>query len=824
MDRGSDANHAALPSNALARRLVWWAPVAAAIAYFVLARWGLVFAASEGEPSPIWPANGVALAAAFWLSWRGGLAVLIAGVCANLLHPHPPGAAALYATVNAGSTLLGGLLLRGRVPWMRVAAIEPGMGRTVDAVRLALVCAGTAALGGMTVAVAAGGEIGWRSIFSTWTAGDALGQLALAPLLIALPTLGLPATARGRALMGIGAAAVPLAAAARYWPEADIGLPQQMITGAGVLAAFLGGVRAVSLAMPLTMLVAVEGWRRAGVPLSIDDLQFAMFFSGMVSLLVASTVAQRDRSAGAARDAAAAREARKRLEEMADAMPQLVWRATPEGVPDYYNARVEQFEGFSRDPSSGAWTWQPCVHPDDLARTLETWGRALRTGEAYLCEHRIRLRAENGVPGEYRWMLSRGEPVRDASGRIVHWYGTATDIDALKSAEAALRESEDRLTREVEKRGAEIKRMATQQAMLDRMAAVGTLAAGLGHDLGNLLLPIGVSADVLESEAKDPQTRAAAASIKRSMEYVRSLVKGLRLFTLGAHRAGTPRSTDPAEWAAQTRPFFSHATATAGRRVRLEMVVDPGTPAIGIDPASLSQAVLNLVQNAADALAEAPPEDGEDREWRVSVKVGRSDSCSGVSVVVEDDGPGMSPEVLARCAEPYYTTKTRGVRTGTGLGLALVHETVRRVGGSCVIDSELGRGTRVTLRLPRAENGASGTASALTALVEIGDEPVRRAICGVLVAGGYRLAGPGDSRPAVAVVDRSARTSQQLAVLISRVGPGRVVVLDGSGGSLPGATMVDPRAGLGVVLAAVRQASGRARAGEGATVAAPAPG
>src|SRR5690606_10555083 len=135
-----------------------------------------------------------------------------------------------------------------------------------------------------------------------------------------------------------------------------------------------------------------------------------------------------------------------RFRALANSMPQLVWTADPDGSVDYYNERYREFAGISPQPD-GSWQWAAVVHPDDLARTADAWRHAVASGEQYAVEHRVQ-RAD----GSYRWYLSRGEPVRDEAGRIVKWYGTATDIHELRVTQQALRELNDTLERRISER------------------------------------------------------------------------------------------------------------------------------------------------------------------------------------------------------------------------------------------------------------------------------------------------------------------------------------------------------------------------------------
>ena len=114
---------------------------------------------------------------------------------------------------------------------------------------------------------------------------------------------------------------------------------------------------------------------------------------------------------------------------LAEAIPQQVWTARPDGTLDYVNARVSEYFGRSRDEIIGE-GWMDVVHADDLALTLERWKHALATGEPYEVEFRL-PRAD----GAYRWNLSRALPLRDASGAVVKWFGTNTDITERKLGE-----------------------------------------------------------------------------------------------------------------------------------------------------------------------------------------------------------------------------------------------------------------------------------------------------------------------------------------------------------------------------------------------------
>jgi PAS domain S-box-containing protein len=126
---------------------------------------------------------------------------------------------------------------------------------------------------------------------------------------------------------------------------------------------------------------------------------------------------------------------------MAELMPQLVWTATPDGYHDWFNERWYAYTGMPRPDQPGGehetpqgWSWSDYLHPDDLARSQAAWEHSLATGDRYEIEYRFRNRATGG----YCWFLARAVPMRAASGAIVRWFGTCTEIDDAKQNELAL--------------------------------------------------------------------------------------------------------------------------------------------------------------------------------------------------------------------------------------------------------------------------------------------------------------------------------------------------------------------------------------------------
>jgi PAS domain S-box-containing protein len=139
----------------------------------------------------------------------------------------------------------------------------------------------------------------------------------------------------------------------------------------------------------------------------------------------------------ALRSEAALRESEARLRVLADAMPQIVFTAKPDGTVDYFNRKWYELTGSPAGDVS-AEMWLAALHPSDRVGVGELWLASVRAGRPHEAEARV----WSAGAGTYRWHLARALPVRDDSGAIVRWYGTATDIDDHKRAEQALRESE----------------------------------------------------------------------------------------------------------------------------------------------------------------------------------------------------------------------------------------------------------------------------------------------------------------------------------------------------------------------------------------------
>lgn len=369
---------------------------------------------------------------------------------------------------------------------------------------------------------------------------------------------------------------------------------------------------------------------------------------------------------------AALRESEARYRLLAEANPHLVWMANPDGAIETMNGRWTEMTGLPVEAALGE-GWICAVHPEDVAAVVEAKAESTRGGVDFRCEYRTRM-----ADGSWRWTLARAVPLRDADGRILRWYGTVVDVDDMKQAEAALRSTL-------------------------HLQAIGQLAAGVAHEVNNMMAVVMGFASLLQAEMSPLDRRGGAvreilSAAKRTAEITRQLLAYARRQVL------QPETVDLGDVLLGADPMIRRLIAK-----EVDYRVDTGGMEtwVVVDRAQIEQVMVNLALNARDAM----PEGGRllARIRHVHLRARRT-LRHPVDVVpaghwavleVRDTGYGMEPQVLSRALDPFFTTKPIG--TGTGLGLCTVYGIVRQSGGYLALQSEPGKGTRAEIYLPLAE-------------------------------------------------------------------------------------------------------------------------
>jgi PAS domain S-box-containing protein len=327
---------------------------------------------------------------------------------------------------------------------------------------------------------------------------------------------------------------------------------------------------------------------------------------------------------------------------------------------------------------------------------------------------------ETRAPVEYelRGRVPAGDVVRatilvplvDAGGRVTKIFATTRDLTATRGMEERLRQSE-------------------------RMETVGQLTGGIAHDFNNLLTVVMGNLDMLR-RAKPERAPRLIDNALAAVEQGRRLTSQLLAFS--RRQPLKPEVLDVGALVARLDGML--AQSLRGDIV-LEIDVAEGIWPVQVDPTQLQSALINLAANARDAM----PKGGTFRV-RVQNRVSQDATGSeGVAIQVSDTGVGIAPEDLPRVFEPFFTTKEVG--RGTGLGLAQVYGFVQQSGGTVDIMSEPGRGTTLTLVLPRAARKPAAQAPA---------QPV---------------ASPGADRALrILLVEDNAQVAEMAAALLSEEG------------------------------------------------------
>ncbi|WP_245930887.1 PAS domain-containing hybrid sensor histidine kinase/response regulator [Methylobacterium radiodurans] len=445
-------------------------------------------------------------------------------------------------------------------------------------------------------------------------------------------------------------------------------------------------------------------------------------------------------------------------------------------------------EGFARnfglDPSLGREGIPlaqivATVHPDDQAGLAAAIDEVIARGGAYAHQYRVR-RAD----GRYYWIEANGRVELGPDGTPLRFPGVLLDVDERRAVEqerdraiAQLRSLTETLEQRVEERTAELMRAEEQLRQSQKMEAVGQLTGGLAHDFNNLLAGISGSLELMgnridQGRLKDVDKYMAAAqgATKRAAALTHRLLAFSRRQTLA------PKGTDVN---ALVEGILDLIRRTVGPAVHVEAVGLPDLWPALVDPSQLENALLNLCINARDAM----PDGGRivietDNRWIDAPAALRQDIPEGqyLSLSVSDTGTGMPPDVIAKAFDPFFTTKPLG--QGTGLGLSMIYGFAKQSGGQVRIHSEEGRGTTVSIYLPRhlgkaerdettAERSLAPVAEAGETVLIVDDEPsVRMMVTDVLDDLGYIAVEAADGTGGLKVLQSDAR----IDLLITDVG------------------------------------------------------
>lgn len=374
--------------------------------------------------------------------------------------------------------------------------------------------------------------------------------------------------------------------------------------------------------------------------------------------------------------------------QLAEALPQIIWVAGPDGMVTFVNRKWSEFTGRGFEESRGL-EWSHLLHPDDVAGTTERWLACVKSGEPFEAEYRLRR-----FDGEYHWFLSRGLPLWGDDGKIYRWFGSSTDIEDQKRAREA----------------AEAAARAKTDFMANMSHEIRTPMNGI---LGITELLLGTDLDGLQ--------RQYLEMVRSSGEALLSVVNDVLDFSKLEAGAMTLDTVKFDLREAVENAVENLAIRAFQKGVELAVDIDPALPPFFLgDSAKLRQVLLNLVGNAVKftekgevAVRVAGRHTGEDR-WLLLFSV-------------SDTGIGIPRDKLEAIFESFTQAESAISRTygGTGLGLAISKRIVEQMAGRIWAESREGEGSTffVEVELQKAdypeEEGAlpAGEIAGLRALV-----------------------------------------------------------------------------------------------------------
>lgn len=408
------------------------------------------------------------------------------------------------------------------------------------------------------------------------------------------------------------------------------------------------------------------------------------------------------------------------------------------------------------------------VHVADLGIVRTALAECVH-GKDFVVEFRLKRDAGR------QWLLSKGKVFRDAAGNPSYVTGTCADITARKQAEKALSDLNETLEARVAAEVAERSRVEDTLHQAQKMEAVGQLTGGIAHDFNNLLTGVIGSLELMQrrrrsgDETNDERyITAAVTSAQRAAALTQRLLAFSRRQTL---------DLKPLE----VNPLVASLEDLLHRTTREDITITThlaaGLALVRMDANQLESAVINLAINARDAMPDGGTITITTAAVHLSPEEGAAmDLAEGdyVTLTVADTGVGMTPEVLAKVFEPFYTTKPIG--QGTGLGLSMVYGYMRQANGGVRILSQPGKGTQVQLYMPclggdldilPSEESRSAPLGVGEVVLVVEDEAVVRSlIVEVLGELGYQTLEAGNAQEAMPFLENP----QRIDLMISDVG------------------------------------------------------
>jgi PAS domain S-box-containing protein len=355
--------------------------------------------------------------------------------------------------------------------------------------------------------------------------------------------------------------------------------------------------------------------------------------------------------------------------ELLQQLPVSAWTLNPDGTPDFVNRVWLEFAGQTLDfVRSHPEAWMTAVHPEDREMAARTFWEGVHSGQRFEFEIRS-LRAQDGI---YRWHLQQAVVLRDAQGKVLKFVGTTTDIEDQKRTEEALRQAQSDLAR------------------INRVTTMGELAASLAHEIKQPISGVITNASTClrklgRNEPNLDELRSGVTRIARDAQRAAEIIDRIRSqFEKGP---ANPQTFDVNDMIPETVALLRDEAMRHSVLIRTELAVD--LPKIVGDRLQLQQVMMNLILNSIDAMKDV----NGIREIIIQSERAEKEQ---ILVSFSDTGAGLSPQIVEKIFNPFFTTKPHG----TGMGLRISRSIIESHGGRLWAVSPSGRGATFQFTLP----------------------------------------------------------------------------------------------------------------------------
>lgn len=373
---------------------------------------------------------------------------------------------------------------------------------------------------------------------------------------------------------------------------------------------------------------------------------------------------------------------REQFKQLADFMPQIVWTANTDGHVDYYNNKWYEITGMK--VGYGDQSWIAVLHPDDVGPCLTTWYRSVETGKPYEIEYRFKDVGTNS----YRWFLGRALPIRDESGKIIKWFGTATDIHDQKMQKEKLEELVAQRTTDLKRSNDDLQQFAhvASHDLKEPVRKIRTFSQRLGDEYGNLVPEKG---------------RTYIDKLQASSERMSNMIDSILKYSVVN---ATEDKMEPVDLNLTMDGIVNDLELLIMQKdAKINYAALPTIKAI---PALIYQLFYNLVANALKFSKENVPalititcQTVTADELEDATELPRADKY--IRIVLSDNGIGFNQEFAEKLFNVFSRLNPRDKYEGTGLGLALCKKIVHRHNGIIYAKGEEGVGSSFYIILPK---------------------------------------------------------------------------------------------------------------------------